>query len=77
MATKSSQRTNVARMHMDMPACHFHASRVRRGSEELKRRTPTFNDVAVGWESYQNDVAGAHDAWIDDVVFDGKPIACP
>ncbi len=37
---------------------------------------PTFNNVAVGWESYQNDVAGAHDAWIDDVIFDSKPIAC-
>ena len=38
---------------------------------------PTFDDVRVGWESYQNDVAGAHDAWIDDVILDDKPIPCP
>ena len=32
---------------------------------------PTFKNITVGWESYQHDVAGAHDAWIDDVVLDG------
>jgi len=32
---------------------------------------------SVGWESYQHDVAGAHNAWIDDVVLDDEPIACP
>lgn len=38
---------------------------------------PTFKNISVGWESYQHDVAGAHDAWIDDVVLDDEPIACP
>ena len=38
---------------------------------------PQFKNLSVGWESYQHDVAGAHDAWIDDVIFDDKPIACP
>jgi hypothetical protein len=38
---------------------------------------PTFDNVSVGWESYQNDTAGAHDAWIDDVILDDKPIGCP
>jgi hypothetical protein len=37
---------------------------------------PQFNDIGVGWESYQNDVAGAHDAWIDDVILDAKTIPC-
>ena len=36
-----------------------------------------FKNISVGWESYQDDVAGAHDAWIDDVIFDDQPIACP
>ena len=36
-----------------------------------------FKNISVGWESYQNDVAGAHDAWIDDVIFDDQPVACP
>jgi hypothetical protein len=38
---------------------------------------PTFKNISVGWESYQHDVAGAHDAWIDDVVLDAQPIGCP
>ena len=38
---------------------------------------PTFKNISVGWESYQHDVAGAHDAWIDDVVLDDQPVACP
>lgn len=38
---------------------------------------PEFKNISVGWESYQHDVAGAHDAWIDDVVLDDEPIACP
>ncbi len=38
---------------------------------------PTFKNISVGWESYQHDVAGAHTAWIDDVVLDDQPIACP
>lgn len=37
---------------------------------------PTFSTVRVGWESYQHDAAGKHDAWIDDVIFDDAPIAC-
>jgi hypothetical protein len=37
---------------------------------------PTFDNIRVGWESYQHDVAGAHDAWIDDVILDDMPIAC-
>lgn len=36
-----------------------------------------FQTISVGWESYQNDVAGAHDAWIDDVILDSNPIPCP
>jgi hypothetical protein len=36
-----------------------------------------FKNISVGWESYQHDVAGAHDAWIDDVVLDDQPVACP
>ena len=36
-----------------------------------------FKNITVGWESYQHDVAGAHDAWIDDVILDESPIACP
>jgi hypothetical protein len=38
---------------------------------------PSFKNISVGWESYQHDAMGAHDAWIDDVVLDTKPIACP
>ncbi len=38
---------------------------------------PTFQNLGIGWESYQHDVAGAHDAWIDDVVLDTAPIPCP
>lgn len=38
---------------------------------------PTFKNISVGWESYQHDVAGAHEAWIDDVVLDDEPVACP
>jgi hypothetical protein len=38
---------------------------------------PTFKNISVGWESYQNDVMGAHDAWIDDLALDTKPVACP
>ena len=37
---------------------------------------PVFDSVGVGWESYQHDVAGAHDAWIDDVILDDTPISC-
>lgn len=38
---------------------------------------PTFKNISVGWESYQHDVAGAHDAWLDDVILDDEPIAYP
>ena len=38
---------------------------------------PTFKNISVGWESYQHDVAGAHDAWIDDVVLNDQPVPCP
>jgi hypothetical protein len=38
---------------------------------------PTFKNISIGWESYQNDVMGAHDAWIDDVELDTHPVACP
>jgi hypothetical protein len=36
-----------------------------------------FKNITVGWESYQHDVAGAHDAWIDDLILDESVIACP
>jgi hypothetical protein len=36
-----------------------------------------FKNISIGWESYQHDAMGAHDAWIDDVALDTKPIACP
>lgn len=36
-----------------------------------------FQNISVGWESYQYDVAGAHEAWIDDVILDDQPIPCP
>ena len=38
---------------------------------------PTFKNISIGWESYQNDVMGAHDAWIDDIELDTHPVACP
>ena len=38
---------------------------------------PEFKNISVGWESYQHDVAGAHTAWIDDVILDSKAIPCP
>jgi hypothetical protein len=37
---------------------------------------PQFNSILVGWESYQNDTTGAHDAWIDDVILDEQSIPC-
>lgn len=36
-----------------------------------------FKNISVGWESYQHDAAGPHEAWIDDLVLDDTPIACP
>lgn len=36
---------------------------------------PTFQNMTVGWESYQMD--DARDAWVDDVIFDDAPIDCP
>jgi len=36
-----------------------------------------FENISVGWESYQHDTAGAHEAWIDDLVLDESPIGCP
>lgn len=36
-----------------------------------------FDTVWVGWESHQHDVAGKHDAWIDDVILDDEPVGCP
>jgi hypothetical protein len=38
---------------------------------------PTFKNISVGWESYQHDAAGAHEAWLDDVVLDDQPVPCP
>ena len=38
---------------------------------------PTFANVSVGWESYQHDIGGAHQAWIDDVILDDTAIPCP
>jgi hypothetical protein len=38
---------------------------------------PTFKNISIGWESYQHDAAGAHDAWIDDIALDTHPVACP
>jgi len=38
-------------------------------------RAPNFNKVQLGWESYQQD--GEHTMYIDDVILDDKPIACP
>ena len=36
-----------------------------------------FKNIKIGWESYQHDVMGAHDAWIDDIALDTHPVACP
>jgi hypothetical protein len=36
---------------------------------------PTFERAVIGWESYQQDAA--HTMYVDDVVLDDKPIACP
>jgi hypothetical protein len=36
-----------------------------------------FKNISVGWESYQHDSVGAHDAWIDDLILDDSPIPCP
>jgi hypothetical protein len=38
---------------------------------------PTFSNIFIGWESYQHDAAGAHTAWIDDVILDDTSIPCP
>jgi hypothetical protein len=38
---------------------------------------PTFKNISIGWESYQHDAMGAHDAWIDDLALDVHPVACP
>ena len=38
---------------------------------------PTFKNISIGWESYQHDVMGAHDAWIDDLALDVHPLSCP
>lgn len=46
-------------------------------SVDGKWYAPQFSNLGVGWESYQHDVDGGHVAWIDDVVFDTAPIACP
>jgi hypothetical protein len=36
---------------------------------------PTFERLAIGWESYQTD--GDREVWIDDVVISTMPIGCP
>lgn len=36
-----------------------------------------FTNISIGWESYQYDSVGAHDAWIDDVILDDAFIPCP
>jgi len=36
---------------------------------------PTFEEIRLGWESYQNDAP--REAWIDDVIVDDEPIGCP
>jgi len=38
---------------------------------------PEFESIGVGWTSVHHDAAGAHDAWIDDVILDDEPIPCP
>ena len=37
--------------------------------------SPTFSDLELGWESYQQD--DARTIWIDDVVISTAPIGCP
>jgi hypothetical protein len=46
-------------------------------SVDGKWYAPKFQNIGIGWESYQHDVDGGHDAWIDDVVLDSSPIPCP
>lgn len=46
------------------------------GMVDGKWYAPQFQTINVGWESYQNDVMGAHTAWIDDVILDDNPIPC-
>jgi hypothetical protein len=36
---------------------------------------PTFSELELGWESYQNDEART--AFVDDVVISTTPIGCP
>jgi hypothetical protein len=36
---------------------------------------PDFEEIRVGWESYQNDAP--REAWIDDVIIDDEAIGCP
>lgn len=36
---------------------------------------PAFANASVGWESVQNDPG--HTMYIDDVIFDDKPLTCP
>ena len=36
---------------------------------------PTFTKASLGWESYQQDPG--HTMYIDDVILDDKPVACP
>jgi hypothetical protein len=38
---------------------------------------PDFDNISIGWEAYQHDSVGAQEAWIDDVILDDAPIACP
>jgi hypothetical protein len=46
-------------------------------SVDGKWYAPQFQNIGIGWESYQHDVDGGHDAWIDDIVLDSAPIPCP
>jgi hypothetical protein len=34
-------------------------------------------NISIGYEAYQHDVGGTQEAWIDDVILDDTPIACP
>jgi hypothetical protein len=36
---------------------------------------PTFTKASLGWESYQQDPG--HTMYLDDVILDDKPVACP
>lgn len=36
---------------------------------------PTYERAVIGWESYQQDVG--HTMYVDDVILDDQPIACP